>query len=371
MEKEVSKLFAGIQRALSNPLTDDVSIDPMKQLHEILAVTGHNVEGTGGKVEFIGRDPIVASPWPLATMGAVAMMAKAVAMADLWRIRTGESQDLSIDLRKMPHRLCPFYDRKWELLNGFAPGAPSDPMNPFTPLNMYRTADGRWMQFVNMYPKARRAALAFFETNDSREAITAAVEKWTGSEIEEAANAAGFQATMIRTVEQFMAEEQFAFLSGTDIVQIEKIGDSDPVPFSDDPNQPLDGIRALGLSHVIAGPALGRAMACHGADVINVWRPSDFEIDFLYYSSNVGMRSALVDIDQSDGLSQLVTLLKEADVFFTNRRPGFTARYGLTAHELAALKPASSMWKCPSTEASALGKIASDSIKMPAALQAC
>ena len=154
-----------ISEALANPITDDRTIDPMRELHEVLAVTGHSPEDTGGAIRFEGRDPIISSPWPLATMAGVSLMAKAVAMADLWRVRTGEAQDLSVDLRQVLHRLCPFYDKKWELLNGYAPGAPSDPTNPFMPSHMYQTRDGRWMQLLNIYPRTKTAALAFFGTN--------------------------------------------------------------------------------------------------------------------------------------------------------------------------------------------------------------
>jgi crotonobetainyl-CoA:carnitine CoA-transferase CaiB-like acyl-CoA transferase len=335
----VSDLASALKRSLANPITDDVSIDPIKVLGELLPLTGHRLEDTGGSIEFVGRDPIVSSPWPLATMGGVSMMAMGVAMADLWRIRTGEGQDLSVDLRKMPHRLCPFYDRKWEFLNGLPPGVPSDPANPLTPYNMYLTADGRWMQFINIYPQSKSKALAFFGTNDSKKAIAAAVSSWTGTELEEAANEIGFQATMIRSAEQFMAEAQFDYLAKSDLISIEKIGDSDPIPFSSHPLQPLDGIKALGLSHVIAGPGLGRALAYHGADVINIWRPTDFEIDFLYYSSNVGLRSSTLDIDSPDGRARLVSLIEGADIFFTNKRPGFPERYGLSANEMAVTRP--------------------------------
>jgi crotonobetainyl-CoA:carnitine CoA-transferase CaiB-like acyl-CoA transferase len=55
----------------------------------------------------------------------------------------------------------------------------------------------------------------------------------------------------------------------------------------------------LGLGHVIAGAGLGRAMAYHGADVLNIWRPQDFEMDLTYYTANVGMRSATLDIAES------------------------------------------------------------------------
>jgi hypothetical protein len=32
---------------------------------------------------------------------------------------------------------------------------------------------------------------------------------------------------------------------------------------------------------VIVGSGLGRALAYHGADVLNIWRPTDFEIDLV------------------------------------------------------------------------------------------
>ena len=328
-----------ISEALANRITDDRTIDPMRELRDVLAVTGHSPGDAGGTIRFEGRDPIISSPWPLATMAGVALMAKAVAMADLWRVRTGEAQDLSVDLRQVLHRLCPFYDKKWELLNGYAPGAPSDPANPFMPSHMYQTRDGRWMQLLNIYPRTKTAALAFFGTNDDPRAVGEAVRRWDGLELEEAANRAGLQATMVRTVEEFMAEEQFGYLAAMDLVEIKKIADSDPVSFTPAPKSPLDGVRALGLGHVIAGSGLGRALAYHGADVLNIWRPADFEMDAVYYTANVGMRSSTLDIAEPDGMARFKSLLAGADVFFANRRPGYLGKYGLTAQELAEIRP--------------------------------
>ncbi|HJY50700.1 MAG TPA: CoA transferase, partial [Stellaceae bacterium] len=328
-----------ISEALANRITDDRTIDPMRELRDVLAVTGHSPGDAGGTIRFEGRDPIISSPWPLATMAGVLLMAKAVAMADLWRVRTGEAQDLSVDLRQVLHRLCPFYDKKWELLNGYAPGAPSDPANPFMPSHMYQTRDGRWMQLLNIYPRTKTAALAFFGTNDDPRAVGEAVRRWDGLELEEAANRAGLQATMVRTVEEFMAEEQFGYLAAMDLVEIKKIADSDPVSFTPAPKSPLEGVRALGLGHVIAGSGLGRALAYHGADVLNIWRPADFEMDAVYYTANVGMRSSTLDIAEPGGMARFKLLLACADVFFANRRPGYLEKYGLTAEELAEIRP--------------------------------
>jgi crotonobetainyl-CoA:carnitine CoA-transferase CaiB-like acyl-CoA transferase len=328
-----------IRAALAKPLTDDTSIDPLNDLREVLAPVGISAEDAGGKITFLGRDPIITSPWPLATMAGVALMAKAVAIADIWRIRTGQGQDLSVNLGQTLHRLCPFYDKQWELLNGYPPGAPSDPTNPFMPANMYRTADGRWMQFYNIYPRTRTSALAFLDCSDSHEAIGRKIAKWNARELEDRANELGIQATMVRTADEFLAEEQFGHIAAMPLVEVEKIGDSDPVPFAPNPKTPLDGLRALGVGHVIAGAGLGRALAYHGADVLNIWRPQDFEMDLVYYTANVGMRSSMLDFGQAPAMARMKSLLRDTDIFFSNRRPGYLAHYGLTAEELAAERP--------------------------------
>jgi uncharacterized protein YhfF len=176
-----------IRCALSNPLNDDHAIDPMCELADVLREVGLEPRSSGGAVTFTGRDPIISSPLPFATMAAVALMAKAVSVAALWRVRGGQGQDLSINLGKALHRLCPFYDKKWELLNGYAPGNPADPKNPFMPTNMYRTRDNRRILFMNIYPGSRSAALAFLGCNDDPTAIGSVIRKWDAFDLEEQA----------------------------------------------------------------------------------------------------------------------------------------------------------------------------------------
>lgn len=325
--------------ALANPILDDRRIDPMRELAEVLSVVDLAPLSGGGEVAFIGRDPIVKSPLPLATMAAVSLMAKAVSVADLWRFRGGTGQDLSVNLGQVLHRLCPFYDRKWELLNGYPPGNPGDPTNPFMPTNMYPTRDGRRILLMNIYPALKTKALAFFGCNDDPKAIGEAVRKWDAFVLEDAMNRAGLQATVVRSPKEFLAEEQGQYVERMPLIEIEKIADSAPEPFGDRPITPLGGVRALGLSHVIAGSGFGRALAYHGADVLNMWRPNDFEMDFNYYTANVGMRSSIMDIGRPDEMARFKALLRDADVFFANRRPGFIERMGLSTDELAVVRP--------------------------------
>jgi hypothetical protein len=328
-----------IRYALANPLSDDHAINPMRELANVLREVGLEPGSGGGAVTFVGRDPIVCSPLPFATMAAVALMAKAVSVAELWRFRGGQDQDLSVNLGKALHRLCPFYDKKWELLNGYAPGNPADPKNPFMPTNMYRTRDNRRILFMNIYPGIRTTALAFLGCNDDATAIGSVIRRWDAFDLEEQANRAGLQATVVRSAQEFLDTVQCRYLEDLPLVDIEKLADGDPEPLTLQAETPLSGVRALGFSHVIAGPGLGRGLAYHGADVLNLWTPNDFEMDFNYYSAHVGMRSAIMDFSRLDDMSRFRRLVAGADIFFANRRPGLLEKVGITSGELARLRP--------------------------------
>ncbi|MHC8949446.1 CoA transferase [Sphingobacterium hungaricum] len=98
-------------------------------------------------------------------------------------------------------------------------------------------------------------------------------------------------------------------------------------------------MRALGLGHVIAGASIGRALALHGADVLNVNKPNDWEHNMFIYTSYVGMRSAVLDFTKGQGKTKMEELLKSTDVFFSNRRPGYLDRHGLDAETLCKKHP--------------------------------
>jgi crotonobetainyl-CoA:carnitine CoA-transferase CaiB-like acyl-CoA transferase len=92
------------------------------------------------------------------------------------------------------------------------------------------------------------------------------------------------------------------------------------------------------MGHVIAGGGIGRDLAQHGADVLNVWRPGDTEIEAFVWDVQVGMRQTILDHSKEDR-AKFDQLLKDTDVFFANRRPGYLERNGLDAETLCAQKP--------------------------------
>ena len=79
-------------------------IDLHAATNQVLKDVGMSTADSGGKLTFYGRDPIIRSPFRFGSMAAIGLAAKAVAVAALWRHRTGEGQDIGMDVRKALRR---------------------------------------------------------------------------------------------------------------------------------------------------------------------------------------------------------------------------------------------------------------------------
>jgi len=323
---------------LANPVTNS-DFDFHGAVNHVLKDVALSTADSGGKLSFYGRDPIIPSPFRFGTLAAIGLAAKAIAVAALWQSRTAEGQDIAVDVRKALRRFAGFYDRKWETING-RPPALTDPMNPFLEMPLFReTRDGRHVVALNIYPKSGARALSFLRCGVSVESLNNAILQWRADELEDAAAEAGLIFAKVRTFDEFRREAQYTeVLSKMPLITVEKIGESQPIPFKKDGKTPLDGIRAFGMGHVIAGAGIGRDLACYGADVLNIWRPNDTEIDGFAWDVQVGMRSTTLDTSKEDR-AKFDELLKDADIFFANRRPGYLERNGLDAEALSAKKP--------------------------------
>src|SRR6266513_2711392 len=253
-------------------------------VNQVLNDLGLSTSDTGGKLTFYGSDPILQSPLRFGTMAAIGLAARSVAVAALWREATGEEQDISVDVRKALRRFCGFFDGKWETINGRPPSPGGYAVSPFLKMGdafFRETRDGRHVLTLDIYPQLLVRTLDFLGCSPSTESINNAIRKWNAVELEEAAAAEGLVLAMVRTNEEFRREPQYTdVLSKMPLITVEKIRESDPVPLkANGDNLPLAGVRALGMGHVIAGAGMGRDMALYGADVLNIWRPRDSEIE--------------------------------------------------------------------------------------------
>lgn len=116
-------------------------------------------------------------------------------------------------------------------------------------------------------------------------------------------------------------------------------------------SKPLEGVRVLDLSHVIAGPLASFYLAQLGAEVIKVEPPLtgevlrsmkdgvDTDTPTGFSAINAGKRSLALDIRTRQGAELLRTLAASADVFIENFRPGVVARHGLDYESIKAIRP--------------------------------
>ena len=74
--------------------------DLRKVVDNILRDVGLDISMSGGKVTFAGKDPVRATVMKAGGAAAAVLAANAVAEAAIWKERTGESQDIHVDLRK-------------------------------------------------------------------------------------------------------------------------------------------------------------------------------------------------------------------------------------------------------------------------------
>lgn len=113
---------------------------------------------------------------------------------------------------------------------------------------------------------------------------------------------------------------------------------------------PLEGLRVLDMSHVIAGPLASFYLSQMGAEVIKIESPvggdvmrssKPFragEVPEGFVSLNAGKRSLAIDIRKLEGAELVRTLAATADVFMENFRPGVVARYGLGEEDIRAVR---------------------------------
>jgi crotonobetainyl-CoA:carnitine CoA-transferase CaiB-like acyl-CoA transferase len=115
-------------------------------------------------------------------------------------------------------------------------------------------------------------------------------------------------------------------------------------------NLPLTGIRVIDYSHFLAGPHMSRCLAAMGAEVIKVERPKGGDAgrahgyfkdgqSGYFLQQNMGKQGLCIDLKDKRGLAMMHELVKTADVFVENYRPGALTKLGLGYTELSALNP--------------------------------
>ncbi len=285
---------------------------------------------TGDELALTGADPVFQTPFRIGTAGAAVLGALGFAFSDLWKLRTGRTQAVAVDVRAAAASLrSNIYVRR----NGEKPIS----WDPLT--GHYATRDGRHFFLHTNHEHHRRGALRVVGVDaEDKALLAAAIARRDGLEFEEAIAAAGCVGGMTRSPQEWAAHPHAAVIAALPLLEIVKIGEAPPEPLPAG-ERPLAGIRMLDLTRVLAGPTGARMLAEQGADVMHVTAPHLPYQSELLMDTGHGKRCAFLDLRDPSGVETLRGLVRGADVFSQGYRPGTLAARGFGADALAALRP--------------------------------
>src|SRR5437870_1096084 len=292
--------------------------------------------GAGGEasaldaVTLTGDEPQLPSSFRVAAAAQVSIAAAGLAAANIWRLRSGQSQDVNVDMR---HAVVECRSERYLRVDGKPPPPAWDAI-----AGIYKTRDHRFVRLHTNFPHHRDAVCKVLNCKPERDLVQAALMQWDGEAFETAAYARGCVVALMRSHDEWSMLAQAKAIGELPLIEIEKIGDADPRPWPAG-DRPLGGLRVLDLSRVIAGPVAGRTLAVHGADVMLISSPDLPAIPWLTIDTGRGKLSSFVDLKTGQGREVLRGLLAEADIFSQGYRPTSIAALGFSPEDAARLSP--------------------------------
>ena len=305
----------------------------MRDLHQTLAALWSAADcnpNALNRVRIRGTDPVLPSIFRVGEAAASSIAAVGAAAAELFRLRTGRTQDVTVDTRAAA---MAFRSERYVLIDEVRPPSPWGTLSGY-----YRTKDDRYVQLHANFPHHHQGLVGLLGCDDDRQGIEAALQTWHGQAFEEAAAARGLCVGLLRSRAEWTAHPQGEAVAALPLFEIEKLGDSPPEPLPADA-RPLGGIRVLDLTRIIAGPVCGRTLAAHGADVLRIGAEHLALIPNLWLDVARGKRSVFLDLRQPEDHAALGTLIDECDVFLQAYRPGALAGLGFAPEDVAARRP--------------------------------
>ena len=303
-----------------------------KALEDLLKLGGLD-PSAASKVTIRGHDPIVAGPYRLGEAAAVALGAQGAAIEALWAERSGQNQQVAVDVAEAALSLKSVA----HLLQRSYPVPFPDPVYPT--VDFYKTRDRRTIMLHGGYPALRDKLLKLLGCANDAEAIRTAVAGWDSRNLEDAIAVNGACGTIARSREDWLALPQGQALAATPLIDIQPLGGPSPAEPPGPGTRPLEGLRVLDLTHVLAGPTASRVLAEQGAEVLRISAPARPVLTGFIMDTGHGKLSTLLDLKAPADKERFQALLSEADVLLYSYRPGGLDHLGFTEAEIARIRP--------------------------------
>ena len=283
-------------------------LKPLADLIDHLALASH----FPGDAVLYGADPVIRSPHHLGEASAMVNLLIGIAGAAIWHARTGQQTDIEIDIIDALHYLHPTHYI-------YQQGQPISVGVEFVDVNgMFLCRDNRYVMIEGgpPYLKELKGYLNFFDCGYNKKSIAREVAKWDSAELEEALAKAGLPVSRSSTREEWLSHAQGIALSEAPVIEIEKIAEGPPVPFDAGATSPLQGIRVLDFTHVLAGPRSARTLAEYGADVLHITSPAFPDTFAQHLGVDEGKKCAYLDLR---GAADRETMLGSPDELMSSQ----------------------------------------------------
>jgi crotonobetainyl-CoA:carnitine CoA-transferase CaiB-like acyl-CoA transferase len=201
----------------------------------------------------------------------------------------------------------------------------------------YRTADG-WIRLHTNAPRHRKAALSVLGVHASRDIVTRTVENWTTEALESAVVAAGGCAATMRSVAEWNSQAQGSAVRTEPLVLRQPTGDARASHWRPNALRPLQGLKVLDLTRVLAGPVATRFLAGLGADVLRI-DPPLWDEPAVVPDVTLGKRCARLDLTQQADRACFEALLHQADILVHGYRADALDRLGFDPELRQRLRP--------------------------------
>jgi crotonobetainyl-CoA:carnitine CoA-transferase CaiB-like acyl-CoA transferase len=308
-------------------------MEPMQTPRDILADLWTSAGGEPSALDAVtltGDEPQLPSSFRVAVAAQASIAAAGLAAANIWRLRSGQSQNVAVDMR---HAVVECRSERYLRVDGKPPGPAWDAI-----AGIYKTRDNRFVRLHTNFRHHRDAVCKVLACKPERDQVQAALMQWDAEPFETAAYAGGCVVAMMRSHDEWLVLPHARALAELPLISIEKIGEAAPKPWPKG-HRPLAGARVLDLSRVIAGPVAGRTLAVHGADVLLISSPDLPAIPWLTIDTGRGKLTSFVDLKSGQGRDVLRGLLAEADVFSQGYRPTSIAALGFSPEDAARINP--------------------------------
>jgi hypothetical protein len=298
-----------------------MSAKPDDVVPEFLPEIWQSLRGDAARLASLSRSlpGELSSAFRVSALAQATTAAAGLALAEVIEAQGGTSPQVEVD-----GRLASFWFGTSLRPEGWTPPSLWDAI-----AGDYGTRDG-WIRLHTNAPHHRRAAKRVLGDQRTRADMAKAVATWDKDALETAVVGEGGCAAAMRDHAAWLLHAQGRAVAADPLVIWDACAPGARTPWPGTPARPLQGLRVLDLTRVIAGPVASRFLAGYGADVLRI-DPPWWDEPGVVPEMTLGKRCAQLDLSIAAERERFAALLADADVLLHGYRADALEQMGVGA----------------------------------------